>query len=113
MKTVLLLAVSLSCASMAVQADTQSFILDKYTEQALISVCSHTADDDRLSLNKTLKAHRISRQNAVEKIVCNGKQLMDFARYNQAVRVTRMLQPYEDRVKGKVTIQDIATSAPN
>ncbi len=113
MKTALLFAVSLASASVAVPAESQQFRLDKYTEQALIKVCGHTADDDRLSLNKTLKAHRISRQDAVEKIVCNGKELMDFARANQAVKVTRMLQPYEDRVKGRVTIQDIAASAAN
>lgn len=113
MKTALLLAVSLAGASLAVQAEAPRYHLDRYTTKVLVTVCSHTADDDRLSLHKTLKEYRISKQNAVEKVVCNGQQLMDFARANQAVKVAAMLQPYEDRLKGRVTIQDIAAAAAN
>lgn len=113
MKTALLLAVSLAGASLAVQAEEPRFYLNDYTTKALVSVCSHTAEDDRLRLQKTLKEHRISKQNAVEKVVCNGQQLMDFARANQAVKVAAMLQPYEDRLKGRVIIQDIAAAPAN
>ena len=73
---------------------------------------TETATDDRRGLSKTLGQYRISKLNAVEKVVCNGQQLMDFARTHQAVKVTAMLKPYEDRSKGRVTIQDV-TTAPN
>ena len=113
MKKLILAAVSLATASMAVQAGTDDYALDRYTEKALVQVCSNTADDDRLGLNKTLKSYRISKQAAVEKVICNGQELMDFARANQAINVTAMLQPYEDRIKGTVTIKDVAAAAPN
>lgn len=113
MKTALFFAVSLASASMAVSATTYSFSADRYMVNALVQVCTETADDDRSGLQRTLREYRISKQNAVEKIVCNGKQLMDFARANQAVRVTAMLQPYEDRIKGRVTIHDVAAPAAN
>jgi hypothetical protein len=113
MKTALLLAVSLASASVAVSAVAEDYPRNSYMYNALVQVCSETADDDRLGLHNTLKAYRISKQNAVEKVVCNGKVLMDFARANQAVKVTAMLKPYEDRIKGRVTIQDVATSAAN
>ncbi|SNY53940.1 Protein of unknown function [Arsukibacterium tuosuense] len=113
MKTALFFAVSLASTSMVVTAADYSFSEDRYVHNALVQVCTETADDDRRSLQRTLREYRISKQNAVKKIVCNGKQLMDFARANQAVRVTAMLQPYEDRIKGRVTIHDVAAPAAN
>ena len=111
MKKLMLVAVSLATASMAVAVSAGEYTFDRYTENALVSICTDTADDDRFGLTKTLKAYRVSKQTAVEKVVCNGQELMDFARANQAVKVTRMLQPYEDRIKGRVSIQDIAAAA--
>lgn len=113
MKTALFFAVSLASTSMAASAADYSFSEDRYMYNALVQVCTETADDDRQGLQRTLREYRISKQNAVEKIVCNGKQLTDFARANQAVRVTAMLQPYEDRIKGRVTIHDVAAPAAN
>lgn len=113
MKTALLFAVSLAGASVAVPAFAEDYPQNSYIYNALVEVCSETAADDRLGLHKTLKAYRISKQTAVEKVVCNGKFLTDFARANQAVKVTAMLKPYEDRIKGRVTIQDVAASAAN
>ncbi|HEY9043237.1 MAG TPA: DUF3718 domain-containing protein [Rheinheimera sp.] len=113
MKTAILFAVSLASASVAVPASAGDYQKGGYIYKALVQVCSETAEDDRLGLNKTLKSYRISKQAAVEKVVCNGQTLTDFARANQAVKVTAMLQPYEDRIKGKVTIQDVAASAAN
>lgn len=113
MKTAILFAVSLASASLAVPATAGDYQKDGYLYKALVQVCTDTAEDDRLGLHKTLKSHYISKQDAVERIVCNGQQLMDFARANQAVKVAAMLQPFEDRIKGKVTIQDVAASAAN
>ncbi|NRQ44275.1 DUF3718 domain-containing protein [Rheinheimera sp. YQF-2] len=113
MKTALLFAVSLASAGVAVSAMAADYQKNGYIYQALVQVCSETADDDRLGLHNTLKAYRISKQTAVEKVVCNGQQLMDFARANQAVKVATMLQPYEDRIKGRVTIHDVAAPAAN
>mgnify|MGYP006195108923 FL=1 len=113
MKKLMLVAVSLATASMAVAVSAGEYTFDRYTENALVSICTDTADDDRFGLTKTLKAYRVSKQTAVEKVVCNGQELMDFARANQAIKVTAMLQPYEDRIKGTVTIKDVAAAAPN
>ncbi len=113
MKTALIFAVSLAGASVAVPASADVFLEDSYMYKALVQVCTETADDDRLGVHKTLREYRISKQNAVEKIVCNGKLLTDFARLNQATRVVAMLKPYEDRIKGRVTIHDVAAPAAN
>jgi len=113
MKTALLFAVSVASAGVAVPAAANDYVNNSYIHQALVQVCSETADDDRLGLHNTLKAYRISKQTAVEKVVCNGQQLMDFARANQAIKVSAMLQPYADRIKGRVTIQDVAAPAAN
>ncbi|HSG51932.1 MAG TPA: DUF3718 domain-containing protein [Rheinheimera sp.] len=113
MKKLMLVAVSLATASMALVVSAGENTFNRYTENALIQVCSETADDDRIGLTKTLKAYRISKQTAVEKVVCNGQELIDFARANQAVNVTAMLKPYEERTKGTVTIKDVAAAAPN
>ncbi|MAD77648.1 MAG: hypothetical protein CML20_23265 [Rheinheimera sp.] len=113
MKTTLIFAVSLASASMAVPASADVFYEDSYIYNALVQVCTNTADDDRRSLHNTLQEYRISKQSAVEKIVCNGKLLTDFARLNQATKVVAMLKPYEDRIKGRVTIHDVAAPAAN
>ncbi|MGP9800412.1 DUF3718 domain-containing protein [Rheinheimera sp. NSM] len=113
MKTALLLVISVASAGVAAPVAANDYVKGSYIHQALVQVCSETADDDRLGLHNTLKAYRISKQAAVEKVVCNGQQLMDFARANQAVKVAAMLQPYADRMKGRVTIQDVAAPAAN
>lgn len=113
MKTALFFAVSLASASVAVPVAAEVYNGDNYIHQALVQVCTETAEDNRSRLQRTLREYRISKQNAVEKVVCNGQQLMDFARANQALRVTAMLQPYEDRIKGRVTIHDVAAPAAN
>jgi Protein of unknown function (DUF3718) len=76
-------------------------------QNLLIETCAHAQDDDRLSLTKTLKANRLSKQRAVDKVVCNGKTLVNFARSANADKVVAMLEPYEKRSKGKVSISDI------
>jgi len=81
--------------------------IDPMIENVILETCSHAQDDDRISLNKTLKANRLSKQRAVDKIVCNGKTLVNFARSAKADKVVAMLEPYEHRSKGKVSISDI------
>ncbi len=73
----------------------------------LVTTCSHAQDNDRIELNKTLKASRLSKQAAVDKVVCNGLPLVTFARNAQADKVVALLEPYENRSKGKVSISDV------
>jgi hypothetical protein len=113
MKTALLFAVSLASASMAVQADPNERKVYGYMYDALVQICTDTQKDNTSGLFRTLKEYRISRREAVRGVVCNGQELLEFARANQAIRVTRVLQHYEDRSKGRTTIRDIAASAPN
>ncbi|MEH8016325.1 DUF3718 domain-containing protein [Rheinheimera muenzenbergensis] len=113
MKTALLLAVSLASASMAVQADRHERKEYGYMYDGLVKICINTQKDNALGLFRTLKDYRVSRQDAVNGVVCNGQQLMDFARANQAVKITRALQRYEDPNKGRTIIRDITAPAAN
>jgi hypothetical protein len=113
MRNVLIFTASLASATFAVPALSQDYVPNSYIHKALVQVCTTTAADDRLGLNKTLRAHRISKQTAVEKVMCNGKQLMVFAEFNQSHRVSAMLKPYADRIKGRVIIQDVTAAAAN
>lgn len=78
-----------------------------YIEKAVQSVCINASRDDAFGLVKTLKAHHISKDNAVKKVVCNAQPLMDFARAEQAHKVVKLLAPVESRVNGNVTIKDV------
>lgn len=78
-----------------------------YIDQAVLSVCVEAARDDAFGLVKTLKAYRISKDNAVKKVVCNSQPLVDFARTEQAHKVVKLLAPVEQRINGNVTIQDV------
>ena len=78
-----------------------------YIEQAVLSVCVEASKDDTLGLVKTLKAYRISKDNAVKKVVCNSQPLVDFARTEQAHKVVKLLAPLERRINGNVNIQDV------
>lgn len=71
----------------------------------LVEVCVNTQQDDRLALTQTFKANRLSKKAAVAKVVCNGQQLMDFARSANASKVVAMLAPYE--ADAKVSISDV------
>ncbi len=81
-----------------------------YIDQAVLSICVETAQNDRLGLIKTLRAYSISKENAVTKVVCNAKPLVAFARAEQADKIVRMLAPVEARVKGHVTIQELSAA---
>ncbi|CAM3764194.1 DUF3718 domain-containing protein [Rheinheimera salexigens] len=113
MKTALIFTISLASATFAVPAFSQDYEPNSYIHTALVQVCSEAAQDDRVGLHKTLRSHRISKQNAVEKVMCNGKRLMAFAEFNQAYRVSSMLKPYADRIKGRVIIQDVTAPPAN
>lgn len=102
MKAPLIFAVALLSLTGTAQAGTY---IPPQIHSILVKVCQNTQNDDKLSLNKTLREHRLSKQNAVNKVVCNGQSLMDFARSSDANRVVAMLAPYERRAK--VEISDV------
>jgi hypothetical protein len=104
MNTKLIFAVATLILSTTASAQNS---MDPLIKNILIESCTHAQNDDRLSLNKTLRANRLSKQNAVDKVVCNGKTLVNFARSANADKVVAMLEPYEQRSKGKVSISDI------
>jgi len=81
-----------------------------YIDQAVLSVCVEASQNDSLGLVKTLKAHRISKDNAVKKVMCNSQPLVDFARSEQAHKVVTLLAPIERRINGNVTIKDVDAS---
>jgi hypothetical protein len=100
------LALAFAVLTLSATASAQSSIAPE-TRQVLVETCSFAEDDNRLSLSKTLKANRLSKQRAVEKVVCNGQPLVDFARSASANKVVAMLESYERRAKGKVSISDV------
>lgn len=102
MKAPLLFAAAILTLSATTSADTY---IAADIKDVLVEVCVNTQDDDRLSLTKTLRQNRLSKQNAVNKVVCDGQQLMDFARSSKAHKVVAMLTPYERRAK--VSISDV------
>ncbi len=102
MKAQLMFAAALFSLSATASAGP---ILSAQTQQILVEVCQNTQNDDRAGLNKTFRESRLSRQSAVEKVVCNGQPLMDFARSSEAHKVVAMLAPYESR--SKVSISDV------
>lgn len=73
----------------------------------LVEICSYAQNDDRSGLHKTFKANRLSKQAAVDKVVCNGQPLVTFARNANANanKVVDMLAPYE--LRSKVSISDV------
>lgn len=111
MKILSILAVSITVATLAAPVEAETYIKNGYIEKALVEVCTETADDNRVGLNKTLKSHRLSKHAVVAKVVCNGEPLTQFARSRQAYNVAAMLQPYEERLQGNVTIKDVAAAA--
>lgn len=108
MKAKLMLLAALVVGSTGVQAGASQTEFNPELHQALVTICTDTRDDDRLALEKTLKAHRIRVGTAVDKVVCNGQPLAAFARAVRAHKVTKFLAPYD---RGHVDIKDIA--APN
>jgi hypothetical protein len=108
MNAKLMLLAAMMTATGAAQANTAQLEYTPIVYQALVSVCTEASHDDRLALYKTLKAHRIGVNTAVDKVVCNGLPLAAFARAEQAHKVSQFLAPYENRGKGHVDIKDIA-----
>lgn len=107
MKTALLLTSALFTLSLQLPANASVHSFT-YAQDTARQICLNTQADDRLALIKTMKEHRIQRKAVVEKVVCNGQPLMDFARAEQAVKVVKMLEPIERSVRGTVSIQDVA-----
>lgn len=113
MKRYLTLTSILAAALLAVPAAADSRFIKEgsYLHTALVEVCTHTRNDQPGKLFNTLREYRISKQSAVDKVMCNKQQLLAFARNNNAQRVVAMLQPYERLPERKVTISDITAPA--
>jgi len=101
-KAQLIFAAALLSLSATVSAES---IQSAQIHKILVEVCVNTQNDDKFALNRTFRESRLSRQTAVEKVVCNGQPLMDFARNSEAHKVVAMLTPYEGRAK--VSISDV------
>lgn len=102
MKAQLIFAAALLSLSATANAEP---ILSAQIHEILVEVCVNTQNDDKFGLSRTFRESRLSRQTAVEKVVCNGQPLMDFARSSEAHKVVAMLAPYERRAK--VSISDV------
>ena len=86
----------------------QATVPDGHVMPTLIKLCQSTADDNKRLLLTTMKNHRVSQRDLINKMVCNGQPLMEFARNQQAYKVVKMLEPTERRLRGAVSIRDIA-----
>lgn len=113
MKRYLTLTSIIAAALLAVPAAADSRFIKEggYLHTALVEVCIHTRNDQPAKLSNTLREYRISKQSAVDKVMCNKQQLLTFARNNNAQRVVAMLQSYEKLPEQKVIISDITAPA--
>lgn len=109
MKTALFLTSAMLTLSLQLPAHA-SISSFTYAADTALQICLNTKADDKLALLKTIKEHRISRRAVVENVVCNGQPLMDFARAEQAVKVVKLLEPTERRLRGTVTIKDVTAT---
>lgn len=106
MRTSLLIASALF--ALGLNAPAQATVPDGHITPTLIKLCQSTADDNKRLLLTTMKNHRVSHRDLINKLVCNGQPLMEFARHQQADKVVKMLEPTERRLRGAVSIRDIA-----
>lgn len=104
MKTQLIAATALLCLSVTAKAE---IILTPTVQDLLVELCMNTQDNEASALRKTLRENRLSKQTAVDKVLCNGQQLIDFARSSEAHKVVAMLTPYERRAK--VSVSDVVS----
>lgn len=112
MKRYLTLTAVLASALLVAPVTANNLIDEgSYVHTALVEVCTHTKNDQPGKLFKTLREYRISKQSAVDKVMCNKQQLLTFARNHNANRVVSMLQPYERLPERKVIISDITAPA--
>lgn len=109
--TTILAAALLAVPAAPAAADSRFIKEGSYLHTSLVEVCTHTRNDQPGKLFNTLREYRISKQSAVDKVMCNKQQLLTFARNNNAQRVVAMLQPYERLPERKVTISDITAPA--
>lgn len=73
--------------------------MDRYIEQALVGFCESTMDNDRMKLDKSIRAYRLDHQTVASKVVCNGQPIMAFAEYHNA---DRTLAAFENRLPARL-----------
>ncbi len=92
-------ALGLSSAAMAA--------MDPYVEYALIDTCKAIASNQPLKLNAAVREYNLSYRLIADKLVCNGRDVVDWADYNEADRNVAHLQ---HKIGGRVTITDLAAN---
>jgi hypothetical protein len=79
--------------------------MDKYIESALINVCKSTLSNNVLKYRRTAKHYNFIDKAIAQKVMCNGRNIIDFAQdhgaYKTAARLKRSISRH-------VTITDIA-----
>ncbi|WP_341503400.1 DUF3718 domain-containing protein [Gallaecimonas sp. GXIMD4217] len=103
-RTILLPA--LASAGLLMMAAPSQAAMDPYIEGALVQVCKETMQNDRLGLSSTMQEYRLRYPTVVQKVVCNGEEIYDFAQIHGADKTAAMLRK-RGRL-GIVTIRDVA-----
>jgi hypothetical protein len=83
-----------------------SSAMDRYVEQALVSVCKASMSNSVTKLHKTAKSYNLKEQTIALKVMCNGEDIITFAQQHGAYKTAARL---ENKIqKGKVSITDVA-----
>jgi hypothetical protein len=79
--------------------------MDKYVESALIDVCKSALSKTTYKYRETAKSYNLRDKTIALKVMCNGKDIIDFAQMHGAYKTAARL---ERSISGHVNIIDVA-----
>jgi hypothetical protein len=79
--------------------------MDRYVELALIDVCKSALSKSSYKYRETAKSYNLRDKTVALKVMCNGKDIIDFAQMHGAYKTAARL---ERSISGHVNIIDVA-----
>ena len=99
--TLLALFTSLPLLTMSVSSQAA---MSPYMESALIEVCKASISNNVMKLNRTTKKYHLKNKTVALKLICNGEDVISFAKHYGADKTAARLQ----KSIGNVSITDVA-----
>lgn len=91
--------------SLLAGASFTSSAMDRYVEKALVDVCKASTSNSLVKFHNTTKYYNLKNRTVAKKVMCNGKDIADFARDEGSYKVAAKL---ERSLGGNVSISDLA-----
>lgn len=85
-----------------------AFAMDSDLEKKLVAVCKAVKSDSNLNLHTTLKETRLRADSVVEGLMCNGEDVITFAKLNGANNTADLLIKRSGNSDKIVVIEDLA-----